>query len=203
MSLYFFLLVSRTLISVTPNECTLAPSVSHIASLPWPLTQTHVTFFLYFLPPSTRCVFHRHAVVPVEGDRHHAGQLPAALHPEVPAPSILPTQLLQAHLIEEQEHPPSPTHPPARQPPSSPPGLFTPGGRDRGGFHLSAPTRACASMGGRGGGAEAGCPPAPSCIYLFINVLLFIATWTDPSGGALVRKGNVEMKGKVCWWWWW
>lgn len=46
-----------------------------------------------------RHLLHHHRVVPVEGDRHHAGQLPAALHPQVPAQTLLSTQLLQADVL--------------------------------------------------------------------------------------------------------
>ncbi|MFT7812867.1 hypothetical protein AGIG_G18367 [Arapaima gigas] len=44
-------------------------------------------------------LFHHHAVVRVEGNSHHPGQLPTALHPQVPAPEVLSPQLLQAHLL--------------------------------------------------------------------------------------------------------
>lgn len=58
--------------------------------------------FAHLLP---RRVFYHHGVVPVEGDRHHAGELPASLHPQVPAQTLLATQLLQAHLVKpERSH---------------------------------------------------------------------------------------------------
>lgn len=46
-----------------------------------------------------RCLLHRHPVVPVEGVCHHPGQLPPALCPQVPAEAILPSQLLEAHIV--------------------------------------------------------------------------------------------------------
>lgn len=52
-----------------------------------------------------RRVFYHHGVVPVEGDRHHAGELSASLHPQVPAQTLLAAQLLQAHLVDpERSH---------------------------------------------------------------------------------------------------
>uniref|UniRef100_A0A3B5QRL4 Phospholipid-transporting ATPase n=1 Tax=Xiphophorus maculatus TaxID=8083 RepID=A0A3B5QRL4_XIPMA len=48
-----------------------------------------------------RCVLHHHGVVPVEGDRHHAGQLSASVHPQVPAQTLLSTQLLQVDLLKK------------------------------------------------------------------------------------------------------
>lgn len=47
-----------------------------------------------------RCLFHRHSIVRLEGDRHHAGQLLALVHPEIPAQTLLSSQLLQADLLE-------------------------------------------------------------------------------------------------------
>lgn len=55
---------------------------------------------LRFLSSTHRCVFHHHAVVRLEGDRHHAGQLLATVHPEIPAQTLLASQLLQADLLE-------------------------------------------------------------------------------------------------------
>lgn len=49
-----------------------------------------------------RCVLHHHAVVPVEGDGHHAGELSASLHPQVPEETLLTAQLLQADHITTQ-----------------------------------------------------------------------------------------------------
>lgn len=51
---------------------------------------------LCFISSTHRCLFHRHAVVRLEGDRHHAGQLLAPVHPEIPAQTLLTSQLLQA-----------------------------------------------------------------------------------------------------------
>lgn len=64
-------------------------------SVPWPL----LWILAHLLP---RRVFYRHGVVPVEGDHHHAGELPASLHPQVPAQTLLPAQLLQAHLVNSE-----------------------------------------------------------------------------------------------------
>jgi len=50
-------------------------------------------------PFACRRVLHRHLVVPVEGVCHHAGQLPAPLRPQVPATTVLPSQLLEAHVL--------------------------------------------------------------------------------------------------------
>ena len=36
----------------------------------------------------------------MEGDRHHAGELSAPLHPQVPTQTLLPAQLLQADLLK-------------------------------------------------------------------------------------------------------
>lgn len=61
--------------------------------------------YVCILPPHTDlCLFvlhgrrslHHHSIVPVEGARHHAGELSASLHPQVPAQTLLPAQLLQA-----------------------------------------------------------------------------------------------------------
>lgn len=52
-----------------------------------------------------RCVLHHHAVVPVEGDGHHAGELSASLHPQVPEETLLTAQLLQADHITTLEEP--------------------------------------------------------------------------------------------------
>lgn len=61
--------------------------------------QPHSDLWLFVF---ARRVLHHHSVVPVEGDRHHAGQLSAPLHPEVPTQTLLPAQLLQAdHLKTE------------------------------------------------------------------------------------------------------
>lgn len=49
-----------------------------------------------------RRVLHHHGVVLMEGDRHHAGELPAPLHPQVPAQTFLPAQLLQADLLNTE-----------------------------------------------------------------------------------------------------
>lgn len=46
-----------------------------------------------------RCVLHSHAVIPVEGVCHHAGQLSPPLRPQVPAEAVLPAQLLKAHVL--------------------------------------------------------------------------------------------------------
>lgn len=46
-----------------------------------------------------RCVFHRHLVFRVEGDSHHFGQLPAALHPQIPEATLLASELLQTDLL--------------------------------------------------------------------------------------------------------
>lgn len=40
----------------------------------------------------------------MEGDRHHAGQLPASVHPQVPAQAFLPTQLLQVDLLKSNRN---------------------------------------------------------------------------------------------------
>lgn len=56
---------------------------------------------------STRCILHHHGIIPVEGDCHHAGELSASLHPQVPAQALLPTQLLQTDLLKELEEPPA------------------------------------------------------------------------------------------------
>lgn len=67
-----------------------------------------------------RHLLHHHRVVPVEGDRHHPGQLPAALHPEVPAQTLLSTQLLQAdHLTTKGAGPRWTGFLPPRQSPQS------------------------------------------------------------------------------------
>lgn len=50
-----------------------------------------------------RRLLHRHPVVPLEGVCHHSGQLPAPLRPQVPAETVLPAQLLEAHLISCRE----------------------------------------------------------------------------------------------------
>lgn len=63
--------------------------------VPWPL----LWMLAHLLP---RRVFYYHGVVPVEGDRHHAGELPASLHPQVPAQTLLAAQLLQAHLVNSE-----------------------------------------------------------------------------------------------------
>lgn len=56
---------------------------------------------LIFAPSvPARRVLHHHSVVPVEGDRHHAGELSAPLHPQVPPQTLLPAQLLQADLLK-------------------------------------------------------------------------------------------------------
>lgn len=68
---------------------------SVIITVPWPL----LWILAHLLP---RRVFYRHGVVPVEGDHHHAGELPASLHPQVPAQTLLPAQLLQAHLVNSE-----------------------------------------------------------------------------------------------------
>jgi len=47
-----------------------------------------------------RCVLHHDSVIPVEGDRHYAGELSAPLHPQVPAKTLLSAQLLQTDLLE-------------------------------------------------------------------------------------------------------
>lgn len=52
-----------------------------------------------FICVSHRCVFHRHPVFCVEGDSHHFGQLPAALHPQIPATTLLASELLQTDLL--------------------------------------------------------------------------------------------------------
>lgn len=56
--------------------------------------------------PAHRCalsarrrVLHRHAVLPVESVRHHPGQLSAPLRPQVPATTVLASQLLEAHVL--------------------------------------------------------------------------------------------------------
>lgn len=46
-----------------------------------------------------RCLLHCYPVVPLEGVRHHPGQLSPPLRPQVPAETVLPPQLLQAHFI--------------------------------------------------------------------------------------------------------
>lgn len=52
------------------------------------------------VPPfACRRVLHRLAVLPVESLRHHPGQLPAPLHPQVSATAVLAPQLLEAHLV--------------------------------------------------------------------------------------------------------
>lgn len=60
------------------------------------------------MPCLARHLLHRHGVVPVEGDRHHADQLPASLHPQVPAQALLPAQLLQVDLLEGDGNLPRP-----------------------------------------------------------------------------------------------
>lgn len=47
-----------------------------------------------------RHLLHRHGVIPVESDRHHPDQLPASLHPQVPAQAFLTTELLQVDLLK-------------------------------------------------------------------------------------------------------
>jgi len=49
-----------------------------------------------------RRILHHHRIVPVEGDRHHAGELSAPLHPQVPPQTLLPAQLLQADLLKTE-----------------------------------------------------------------------------------------------------
>lgn len=46
-----------------------------------------------------RCLLHRYPVIPVEGVRHHLGQLSPPLRPQVPAETVLPPQLLEAHFL--------------------------------------------------------------------------------------------------------
>lgn len=46
-----------------------------------------------------RCLLHCHPVIPLEGVRHHLGQLSPPLCPQVPAETVLPTQLLEAHFL--------------------------------------------------------------------------------------------------------
>lgn len=53
-----------------------------------------------FVP--ARRLLHHHGVVPVEGDGHHAGELSAPLHPQVPAKTLQPAQLLQADLLKTE-----------------------------------------------------------------------------------------------------
>lgn len=48
-----------------------------------------------------RYLFHHHRIVPVESDCHHAGELSAPVHPQVPAQTLLSTQLLQADLLNQ------------------------------------------------------------------------------------------------------
>lgn len=50
----------------------------------------------------TRRLLHHHGIVLVEGDCHHAGELPAPLHPQVPAQTFLPAKLLQADLLKTE-----------------------------------------------------------------------------------------------------
>lgn len=49
-----------------------------------------------------RCLLHCHPVIPLEGVRHHLGQLSPPLCPQVPAETVLPTQLLEAHFLKLQ-----------------------------------------------------------------------------------------------------
>lgn len=62
----------------------------------------HSALFLILrvLSSILRCLFHHHPVVRLEGDRHHAGQLLAPVHSEIPAQTLLSSQLLQADLLE-------------------------------------------------------------------------------------------------------
>lgn len=62
----------------------------------------HSALFLIlgFLSSTHRCLLHHHSIVRLEGDRHHAGQLPAPVHPEIPAQTLLTSQLLQADHLE-------------------------------------------------------------------------------------------------------
>lgn len=46
-----------------------------------------------------RCLLHCHPVILVEGVRHHLGQLSPSLRPQVPAETVLPPQLLEAHFL--------------------------------------------------------------------------------------------------------
>lgn len=55
----------------------------------------------------TRPTFRHDRIVPVEGDRHHAGQLSSAVHPQVPAQALLSAQLLQADLLRTREESPA------------------------------------------------------------------------------------------------
>lgn len=83
-------------------------------SLPgvWPVKWCLSVFVCILQPHSDLCLFvharrvlHHHSVFLVEGDRHHAGELPAPLHPQVPPQTLLPTQLLQADVIRTEKEP--------------------------------------------------------------------------------------------------
>lgn len=63
-----------------------------------PSNRQKKSFFFHYCLLS-RSFVHHDAGVLVEGVRHHAGQLPAALHHQIPEAEVLASQLLQTLLL--------------------------------------------------------------------------------------------------------
>lgn len=59
----------------------------------------HSSLLTAVFPFAYRCVLHRHFVVLVEGLCYHPGQLSAPVRSQVPAETVLPAQLLEAHVV--------------------------------------------------------------------------------------------------------
>lgn len=84
--------------SIFPECCFVTASI--VKSVIYEIKHLALFVIVCFLSSTHRCLFHHHPVVRLEGNSHHAGQLLAPVHPEIPAQTLLTSQLLQADLLE-------------------------------------------------------------------------------------------------------